>query len=110
GVRAARARLVARASAAARPGSRPLVAGPPLLRGRRHRQRLLEPRQHRQVASRVLHGVGLELTPPFLPRLRITGEVRNAGDDRTADVFGFPLPGRSFFVTVSYGFGRSDGG
>ncbi len=64
----------------------------------------------RQVASRVLHGVGLEVTPPFLPRLRITGEVRNAGDDRTADVFGFPLPGRSFFVTVSYGFGRSDGG
>jgi len=64
----------------------------------------------RQVASRVLHGVGLEVTPPFLPRLRITGEVRNAGDDHTADVFGFPLPGRSFFVTVSYGFGRSNGG
>jgi outer membrane receptor protein involved in Fe transport len=59
----------------------------------------------RRVGSRVLHDVGLELALP-LPGLRATLEAKNAGDDRTRDVLGFPLPGRALFVTLAYGFGR----
>jgi iron complex outermembrane receptor protein len=58
------------------------------------------------VPSRTFHGAGLELALP-LSRVRVTFEVKNAGDERTQDVFAFPLPGRSLFATVSYGFGRS---
>jgi iron complex outermembrane receptor protein len=54
------------------------------------------------VASRVYHGVGLEVAP--LDRLRVSFEVKNAGNDSTSDVLDFPLPGRSLFLTVSYGF------
>jgi outer membrane receptor protein involved in Fe transport len=61
----------------------------------------------RRVGSRFLHDVGLELALPF-PRLRATFEVKNAGDDRTRDALGFPLPGRALFATLSYGFGRRD--
>jgi iron complex outermembrane receptor protein len=58
----------------------------------------------RRVGSRVLHGVGLELALP-LPGVRVALEAKNAGDDRTRDALGFPLPGRALFVTVSYGLG-----
>jgi len=58
----------------------------------------------RRVGSRVLHDVGLELGLP-LAGLRLTLEAKNAGDDRTRDVLGFPLPGRALFATLSYGFG-----
>jgi iron complex outermembrane receptor protein len=57
----------------------------------------------RRVDRRVIHDVGLEVALP-LPRTRVTLEAKNAGDDRTRDVLGFPLPGRLLFVTVSYGF------
>jgi outer membrane receptor protein involved in Fe transport len=59
----------------------------------------------REVGSRFLHDVGLELALP-LPGVRITFEAKNAGDDLRRDVLGFPLPGRALFVTVSYGLGR----
>jgi len=58
----------------------------------------------RQVGSRVLHDVGLELALP-LAGVRLTLEAKNAGDDRTRDALGFPLPGRALFATVSYGLG-----
>jgi len=58
-----------------------------------------------RVGSRALHGVGVEIALP-LPHTRVTLEVKNAGDDRTSDALGFPLPGRTIFATVSYGFGR----
>jgi len=60
-----------------------------------------------RVGSRVLHGAGIELGLP-IPRTRVTFEVKNAGDDHTRDALGFPLPGRSLFLTVSYGFGRRE--
>src|SRR5262249_56501109 len=63
----------------------------------------------RRVSSRVLHEVGLELALP-LPATRVTFEVKNAGDDRTRDALGFPLPGRALFVTLSYGLGRKEDG
>ena len=58
----------------------------------------------RHVAQRTIYGVGAEVSLP-LPGVRIAVELKNAGDDRTRDVLGFPLPGRALFVTVSYGFG-----
>lgn len=59
----------------------------------------------RRVDSRALHGVGLEVALP-LPGVRLALEAKNVGDDRTRDALGFPLPGRAFFATLSYGFGR----
>jgi outer membrane receptor protein involved in Fe transport len=56
-----------------------------------------------RVGARLLHGVGVEITLPR--RLRLGLEVRNLTDDQTRDVADFPLPGRTMFVTLSYGFG-----
>ena len=58
----------------------------------------------RRVGSRVLHDVGLELALP-LSGFRLALEAKNAGDDRTRDALGFPLPGRTLFATLSYGLG-----
>ena len=63
------------------------------------------PSQH--VSGRTYYGAGVEIALPGSP-LRVTFEVKNAGNDQTRDVFAFPLPGRTFFTTVSYGFGRRD--
>jgi hypothetical protein len=56
------------------------------------------------VGSRALHGVGVDVTLPRL-NLRLAFEVKNLTDDQTSDAGGFPLPGRSMFFTISYGFG-----
>jgi iron complex outermembrane receptor protein len=61
----------------------------------------------KHVGSRLYHGVGVELSLPA--RFRVGFEVKNAGNDQTRDAFRFPLPGRSFFGTVSWGFGASAG-
>jgi iron complex outermembrane receptor protein len=58
------------------------------------------------VDSRTLHGVGIEVDLP-VGGLRLGFEVKNAGDERTQDVFGFPLPGRAVFATLSHGFGET---
>ena len=58
----------------------------------------------RHVASRTYHGVGIDLALT-LAQLHLAVEVKNAGDDLTRDAFAFPLPGRTFFATLSYGFG-----
>jgi outer membrane cobalamin receptor len=56
------------------------------------------------VGSRALHGVGADVTIPWWD-LRVAFEVKNLTDDQTSDAAGFPLPGRSLFVTLSHGFG-----
>jgi iron complex outermembrane receptor protein len=58
------------------------------------------------AVSREYHGVGVDLTLPW-HGLRIAWEMKNATDDQTSDAADFPLPGRSMFVTVSYGFGSA---
>jgi iron complex outermembrane recepter protein len=58
----------------------------------------------REVTSRLLQDVGVEVTLP-LARTRVTLEVKNLGDDKTRDVLGFPLPGRAAFVTLTWGLG-----
>jgi iron complex outermembrane receptor protein len=61
----------------------------------------------KQVGSRTLLGTGLSFGLPrrILDPLRVSFEVRNLTDDQTRDVLGFPLPGRVFSGTVSWGFG-----
>jgi len=58
-----------------------------------------------RVGSRTYHGLGVQLTIPWID-VRIAWEVKNLTDDQTADALAFPLPGRSMFVTASYGFGE----
>jgi hypothetical protein len=61
----------------------------------------------KQVGSRTLLGTGFSFGLPrrILDPLRVSFEVRNLTDDQTRDVLGFPLPGRVFSGTVSWGFG-----
>ncbi len=51
------------------------------------------------VPARTIHNALLELS---LRGVSFSFEGRNLGDDRISDVNGFPLPGRSFYATVSY--------
>ncbi len=60
------------------------------------------------VPSRSLFGIGFELQVPPLHGVTLGLALRNLTDDRTEDVLGFPLPGRSVFATVSWGFARWD--
>ncbi len=50
--------------------------------------------------SRALHGVGVSVR--FMEgTLQVTGEVENLTDERVTDVEGYPLPGRSFRLSLS---------
>lgn len=55
-----------------------------------------------RVPRRDLFGAGFSLEP--WPRVRASFEVRNLGDDQTRDALDFPLPGRAFYGTLSFGF------
>jgi hypothetical protein len=71
------------------------------------------------VPTRVLESLGARLDVPGVPGLRVSADVRNLSDVRTADyagvlgptrlpigdVFAFPLPGRNVLVTASHTFG-----
>ena len=52
----------------------------------------------RPVAARALHGAGAGIQVAAATQLTL--EVRNLTDNRAADLWGFPLPGRSFFASV----------
>jgi iron complex outermembrane receptor protein len=55
-----------------------------------------------RVPRRDLFGVGVTLEP--IPHWKASLEGRNLGDDQTRDALDFPLPGRSFYATLSWGF------
>jgi iron complex outermembrane receptor protein len=61
-----------------------------------------------RVGSRIYHGLGLDLALPWAG-LHVAWELKNFTNDQTVDALGFPLPGRSVFVTLSRGFGASSG-
>jgi len=54
------------------------------------------------VPRRDLFALGFELQP--LDGLRVALEIRNLTNDQTRDALDFPLPGRSVYATVSWGF------
>lgn len=58
------------------------------------------------IPQRTLHGLALDVALP-LPKLRLALEMKNFTDDRTQDVLGYPVPGRTFYATLSWGFGAS---
>ena len=54
-----------------------------------------------EEAARNLHSAIVQLFMP-LPGLSFTVEARNVTNERASDVSGFPLPGRTFYTTLSY--------
>lgn len=90
-------------------------------------QWFLDERQRRPIPTRVLQNIDVTVAPPLPIELTLILSVANLTDERTqqislpdggtqvsvpravADYSGFPLPGRSFFVTLVYR-GRSDEG
>lgn len=61
----------------------------------------------REVPSRIRHRVGIQLALP-VRGLEISFEVHNAGNNQTRDLLNFPVPGRTFYGTLSWGFGTLD--
>jgi outer membrane cobalamin receptor len=61
----------------------------------------LDPANQMKVPARNLHNIALRLDL-FGSGASFTIEGRNLGDDRVSDVNGFPLPGRSYFMTLGY--------
>jgi iron complex outermembrane receptor protein len=55
-----------------------------------------------KVDSRNIHNLGLTLYP--LVGLSLTVEAKNLSDQQISDVLGYPLPGRSYLVSVLYKF------
>lgn len=48
------------------------------------------------------HSLTLELRPFADADLRLSLQARNVTDEQVSDVVGYPLPGRAFYVTLSY--------
>jgi iron complex outermembrane receptor protein len=60
----------------------------------------------RPVAGRLFHTLGLSLRSSV--GLEVSGEVRNLGGKQVEDLWGYPLPGRSFFLTIAEHFVHRD--
>jgi vitamin B12 transporter len=61
----------------------------------------LDPANLARVPPRLLLGAGLNLTSPA-GRWRLIASAENLGDSRINDLAGYPLPGRSLFVTLQW--------
>lgn len=61
-----------------------------------------------EVPSRTIHGAGITVTP--VRKIAITFEAKNIGNEQISDVLGYPLPGLSFFGTVSYKYSSAPSG
>jgi len=57
-----------------------------------------------EVDPRTLHDLGVRLRPSATHDLTVTCEIANLTNDATADVAGFPLPGRTLRAGVSWTF------
>ncbi|HEY6867095.1 MAG TPA: TonB-dependent receptor, partial [Candidatus Eisenbacteria bacterium] len=68
----------------------------------------LNPGARSRVPSRTIAGASLAVTP-FGPDVALTVEGKNLGDNQIVDVGGYPLPGRSVFVSLSLRSTRADG-
>jgi vitamin B12 transporter len=61
----------------------------------------LDPANLARLPARVLLGAGLHVTSPA-GRWRLLASGENLGDSRINDLAGFPLPGRSVFLTLQW--------
>ncbi len=52
----------------------------------------------RNATSRKIHNIGFSFKS--LPRWSLSLEAKNLGDNQIEDIFGYPLPGRSYFMTL----------
>jgi vitamin B12 transporter len=74
------------------------------------------------LPSRIFHGIGASIDVPFLAGLRASVDIENLFDMRTryvaspllgavakpvSDFYGFPLPGRSAWITLRFARGSS---
>lgn len=58
-----------------------------------------------EVPARSIHNAGVTITPTR--QLSFTFEVKNIGNEQIYDVIGYPLPGTSYFGTVTYKYHHS---
>ena len=61
-------------------------------------QNFLDRANLRPVPARHVHNLGVRVE--LQKRIRVTLEAKNLKDTRIADVWGYPLPGRSYFITL----------
>lgn len=52
----------------------------------------------RNATTRQIHNIGFSMRPNS--SWSVSFDAKNLGDDQIEDIFGFPLPGRSFFITL----------
>ena len=53
------------------------------------------------IEKRVIHNIGFTVVCPWRQQLKGTFEAKNLTDTQVADLWGYPLPGRSYYVTVN---------
>jgi len=63
--------------------------------------------QDRRLPTRTVQGVSVVIGP-FWKNLRLTLEADNIGNSLVPDEIGFPLPGRSFYATLSWSAAPKD--
>ncbi len=56
------------------------------------------------IERRVIHSIGFTVVCPWRRQLKGTLQAKNLTDTQVADLWGYPLPGRSYYVTVSGAF------
>jgi outer membrane cobalamin receptor len=61
----------------------------------------LNPANHKSVPARDIHNISAQWRP-FANGVSLSAEARNISDNQISDVNGFPLPGRSMFITLGY--------
>ncbi|MCK4590208.1 MAG: TonB-dependent receptor, partial [Candidatus Latescibacteria bacterium] len=52
----------------------------------------------------VIHSIGFTVVCPWQRQLKGTFEAKNLTDNQVADLWGYPLPGRSYYVTINGAF------
>ena len=64
-----------------------------------------------QIKTRVFHGAGFTLTPfgkGWQKGLKFNFDAKNLTDNKTEDYLGYPIPGRTFFGTLEYKYGKKE--
>ena len=62
----------------------------------------LDPANLLPIRIREIHNIGISAF--FEKKFSATFEVKNISDNRVEDTTGYPLPGRSYFLTMMWNF------